>query len=134
VLVTLGPSVKREEFGSPENTIFESFLPHSAVLPHVAAVVSQCGLGTLMKTLRHGVPVVCLPVLGDQPDNAARVEASGAGIRLSRDASADEIGAAIRRVIAEPAYRQRAQELSRLIAEDGTTAAADEIEAVASAR
>lgn len=132
VLVTLGPSMKREDFGSPENTVFEPFVPHSAVLPHVSAVVTQCGLGTLTKTLRHGVPVVCVPLLGDQPDNAARVEARGAGIRLTPDASVPTLRSAILQVIADPTYRLRAEEFSRLITEDGAARAADEIEAVAS--
>ena len=132
VLVTLGPSLKREDFESSGNTVFESFVPHSAVLPHVSAVVTQCGLGTLTKTLRQGVPVICIPLLGDQPDNAARVEAKGAGIRLSPDATVTAIRSAIQEVISQAKYRERAQELSRLIAEDGTTGAANEIEAVAS--
>jgi MGT family glycosyltransferase len=132
VLVTLGPSLTREDSESPANTLFESFVPHSAVLPHVFAVVTQCGLGTLTKTLRQGVPVICIPLLGDQPDNAARVEAKGAGIRLSPDATVTAIRSAIQEVISQAKYRERAQELSRLIAEDGTTGAANEIEAVAS--
>jgi UDP:flavonoid glycosyltransferase YjiC (YdhE family) len=46
VVVTLGPSMKRDEFTAPVNTVFETFVPHSAVLPHCAAMVTQCGLGT----------------------------------------------------------------------------------------
>jgi UDP:flavonoid glycosyltransferase YjiC (YdhE family) len=60
------------------------------------------------------------------------VEAKGAGIRLSPDATVTAIRSAIQEVISQAKYRERAQELSRLIAEDGTTGAANEIEAVAS--
>jgi MGT family glycosyltransferase len=133
VLVTLGPAMNREDFPSPENTVFETFVPHSAVLPHVSALVSQCGLGTVTKALKHGIPVICVPLAGDQPDNAARVAAHGAGVRLSPMASTEELRAAMRRVVEEPSFRQRAQALARLIAEDGTSRAADEIEEVANA-
>src|SRR3954471_20413925 len=63
------PAGKRK----PPNARLERYVPHSAVLPMAAAMVTQCGLGTMGKALSHGVPLVCLPLLGDQPENAARV-------------------------------------------------------------
>jgi MGT family glycosyltransferase len=133
VLVTLGPSMTRADFPAPENTVFETFVPHSAVLPYVSAIVSQCGLGTLTKALKHGVPVVCVPLAGDQPDNAARVEAHGAGIRLSATATTEELHAGIQRVLEDGVYRQGAVALARLIVEDGAAEAADQIGEVSSA-
>jgi UDP:flavonoid glycosyltransferase YjiC (YdhE family) len=81
-LVTLGPALDPAQFKAPSDVRLEAFVPHSAVLPHAKARVTQCGLGTLMKALAHGLPLVCIPLVGDQPDNAARVVAHGAGIRL----------------------------------------------------
>ena len=76
VLVTLGPALDPSGFfKAPDNVRLEKFVPHRAVLPHAAAVVSQFGLGTVMKALAHGVPLVCIPLVGDQPENAARVQA-----------------------------------------------------------
>src|SRR5439155_25569671 len=79
-LVTLGPSLDVSQFTAPPNVIFETFVPHASVLPHVTAMVTQCGMGTLMKALSHGIPLLCMPLVGDQPDNAARVVARGAGV------------------------------------------------------
>ena len=45
----------------------------------------------------YGVPLVCVPLLSDQPDNAARVVARGAGIYVLPNASPEQIGAAIQR-------------------------------------
>ena len=39
----------------------------------MAAIVSQGGHATVMKALTHGIPLVCLPLCGDQPEVAARV-------------------------------------------------------------
>ena len=73
-VVTLGPTLSRETFDVPANVQVEQFVPHEGVLPHVSAVVTQCGLSTITKVLAAGLPMVCLPVLGDQPANAARVD------------------------------------------------------------
>jgi UDP:flavonoid glycosyltransferase YjiC (YdhE family) len=91
VLVTLGPALDPTEFPAPPNVHLERFVPHSAVLPHTAAMVTQCGVGTLAKALAHGVPLLCIPLVGDQPENAARVFARGAGLRLRGEALPREI-------------------------------------------
>jgi len=109
----------------------EAFVPHSAVLPHVTAMVTQCGLGTLMKALVHGVPLVCIPLVGDQPDNAARVVAHGAGVRLDRDATPGRISAAIQRVLTEPGFGESARRMAGILAkEDGVRTTVEEIESV----
>jgi len=132
VLVTLGPSLNEAEFQPPPNAIFEAFVPHSAVLPHVAAMVTQCGLGTLSKALMHGVPLVCMPLVGDQPDNAARIVSRGAGIWPRSDASVQSIRAAISNVLEQPSYREAArrvgEELARATPE---ITAANELESLA---
>ncbi len=43
-LVTLGTPLGREDFEAPPNVVLETFVPHSAVLPYVSAVVSKCGV------------------------------------------------------------------------------------------
>lgn len=131
VLVTLGP-LDPAQFSAPSNVRLERFVPHAAVLPRAAALVTQAGLGGVTKALAHSVPLVCIPLVGDQPDNAARVVAHGVGISLARDASPDLIRAAVRRVLDEPRFRERARQMADALAkEDGAQAAAREIEAVA---
>lgn len=130
-LVTVGPALDPAQFKGSLNVRLEAFVSHSAVLPHAKAMVTQCGLGTLMKALAHGVPVVCIPLVGDQPENAARVVAHGAGIRLERDASSGEIRSAIQRVLTQPGFGESARRLAKILAkEDSAQKAAEEIEAV----
>ena len=134
-LVTIGPSLDPGDFTAPPNVQLETFVPHAAVMPETAAMVTQCGLSTLMKALAAGLPLVCIPIGADQPDNAARVVARGAGISLTPDASPDQIGVAIQRVLDDPRYRAAAQRLAAVLAnEDGTQNAADEIEIAARTR
>ena len=130
-MVTLGPALAAARFTPPPNVILETFIPHTAVLPHVDAMVTQCGLGTLMKALAHGVPLVCIPVLGDQPDNAARVMARGAGLRVPADAAPGRLREAIQRVVTDPSFRHAAQQLATEMAgENPVQAAVDEIVSV----
>lgn len=51
--------------------------PHSLLFPHAAAVVQQCGIGTLAQSLRSGRPMLSVPYSHDQPDNAWRVKHLG---------------------------------------------------------
>ncbi len=132
VLVTLGPALDPAEFSIPPNVSVERFVPHSAVLPDAAVLVTQCGLGTIAKAIGCGVPLLCIPLLGDQPDNAARVVARGAGIRIEHDVRPKDIAVAIRRLLTEPSFREAASRLAATLRqeEDATQRAAREIEAV----
>jgi UDP:flavonoid glycosyltransferase YjiC (YdhE family) len=131
-LVTLGPALDASRFTAPPNAVFETFVPHAAVLPQVTAMVTQCGMGTLMKALAHGIPLVCVPLAGDQPDNAARAVARGAGIRLGPDASPEHVRGALQRILGEPSFRAAARRLGKVLAaEDGARTAADELESLA---
>jgi UDP:flavonoid glycosyltransferase YjiC (YdhE family) len=82
-----------------------------------------------MKALTHGVPLVCIPLVGDQPDNAARVVAHGAGIRLERDSTPEQIRAAIEQVLRQPGFGESARRIAGTLAkENGAQTAAEEIE------
>jgi UDP:flavonoid glycosyltransferase YjiC (YdhE family) len=101
-------------------------------MPLAAAMVTQCGLGTLAKALAVGLPLVCLPLIADQPGNAALVAAHGAGVRLHPSASPAHIARAIRRVLTEPCFREAAGRLAtHLASEDGARNAGSELEALA---
>ena len=129
-VVTLGASLSGESFDVPGNVRLETFVPHEVVLPHVVAVVTQCGFSTVTKALSHGVPLVAIPVLGDQPANAARISAHGVGIRLATDASSSTIAAAISRIVDDGSYRAAARRFAAVVAiEDPRAAVLAELDA-----
>ncbi|HEX8693557.1 MAG TPA: glycosyltransferase [Longimicrobium sp.] len=130
-LVTLGPAMAGESFDVPANVAAVASAPHARVFPHAAAVVTHAGHGTVMRALAHGVPLLCLPMGRDQDDNAARVVARGAGLRLSPRAGPPRISAAVRRLLGEPGFRAQAERLGRVIADDvAADRAVRELEAV----
>jgi hypothetical protein len=63
----------------------------------------------------HGVPILCMPGFGDQPDMAARPAHHGAGLALPYiwKAKEEEVYAALMRLITEPSFKESAQKLSR---------------------
>jgi MGT family glycosyltransferase len=103
----------------PPNVHVARYVPHARVLPDAALVVTHAGLGTVHAALAHGLPMVCMPIGRDQPDNAARVAWHGAGVRLSPNSRADRIAATIRGVLDDPAFRASARRLAASIAEEG---------------
>jgi UDP:flavonoid glycosyltransferase YjiC (YdhE family) len=90
-----------------------------------AAVVTHAGHASTLRPLMAGVPLVCMPLGRDQPDNAARVTERGAGLRLHPEATAEEIASALRRVLYDPSYRQAARALGARIAIDAGARSAE---------
>ena len=115
-LITTGGATLRPT--PPANVHVARFVPHSQVLPEAAAVVTHAGLGTVHAALAHGRPLVCLPIGRDQPDNAARVEWHGAGIRLSPKSAPGVIRAAVESVLGDPAFSASARRLAAAFAEE----------------
>jgi hypothetical protein len=82
------------------------------VLPHARVVVCHGGSGTTLGALAAGVPLVVAPLFADQPLNARRVAAVGAGIVVEpRDDGAlrsavdpADLHDAIAAVLADDAY------------------------------
>ncbi len=114
-VVTLGPALRSSRFRIPENVTAFDHLPHSAVLPGAAAVITHAGHGTVMAALAHGVPMVCIPMGRDQYHVAERVASLGAGLVVDCDSTADVIGRALSEVLDRPGFRQHAEEIRRAI-------------------
>jgi UDP:flavonoid glycosyltransferase YjiC (YdhE family) len=83
-----------------------------ALLPRCALLVSHGGFNSVKEALAQGVPLVILPIAGDQPYCAKRCQALGVGRVVGpsdRDAAA--IRAAVRTVLGDPAYRGQARHM-----------------------
>jgi len=134
-VMTAGPALDLDGFEAPANIQVVASAPHSEVLRHAAAAVTHGGHGTVAKALAAGVPLVVMPMGRDQGDNAARVVAHGAGIRLKRTASETTIAEAVERVLGEPSFRLAAAGIGDAIrAGAGPTLAVEVIEAAAADR
>jgi MGT family glycosyltransferase len=132
VLVLTGPELDPSEVPGGPGVRVESYVPHAAVLPHAAVVISHGGMGSLLEAFRAGVPSVCIPLGRDQAENAAAAAEWGAAIALPGDATSGRLRAAITEALASPALRGGARRMAGALAAcGGASAAADEIEQVA---
>lgn len=115
-VVTLGPALDGVALRVPGNAHVVASASHDALMREAALVVTHCGHGTVMRALAHRRPMLCLPMGRDQNDNAARVAARGAGIRLAPDADAAALRDAIATLLADPCYAAAAAALGTAIA------------------
>jgi UDP:flavonoid glycosyltransferase YjiC (YdhE family) len=75
----------------PSNVRVERWVQEAELLPHAAAAVGHGGTGTTLRALAAGCPLVVVPLFGDQPQNAGRVAAAGAGVVATIDGIRDSI-------------------------------------------
>ena len=117
-LVTLGPALAPADFPAPANVAVVQGAPHSLLYPKAAVVVTHAGHATATRPLMDGVPLLCIPLNRDQPDNAIRLVERGAALKLTRHDSAADIAPAVMRLIEEPAFAAAARSLGAAIAAD----------------
>lgn len=130
-LVTVGPALDLAAFPSTEAVRVVASAPHGAVFGQAALVVTHGGHGSVLRPLMAGLPLLVLPGLRDQRDNAARVTHRGAGLMLERDAPPEKIAEAVKTLLADPNFRDAAAALGGGIAADlAARSAEDRLEAL----
>ncbi|BDU18888.1 glycosyltransferase [Dyella sp. GSA-30] len=125
--ILLDPSDSMERVSDDDILVLRR-VPQLALLEHLDAIVCHGGQNTISEAISHGVPLVVAPIRDDQPMNAAQVVDAGVGVRVrfGRPRAA-AIGAAIDRVLGDPAYRAAALDIQPSMA-NGTDRAADAVE------
>ncbi|XP_060804234.1 UDP-glycosyltransferase UGT5-like [Amyelois transitella] len=102
--------------GNPKNIYSSKWLPQNDILAHpgVLAFYSHCGMMSTTEAIHHGVPMVGMPVFGDQPANAAAVEESGLGVQIQiRDVTKELLLEKFKTVL-DPKFRENVKRISRV--------------------
>lgn len=120
-VVTLGKALEQLAIEAPDNVRILDSASHEAILPSTQVVLTHGGHGTVLRALRHGVPLVVMPMGRDQNDNAARVEYHRVGIRLAPTASPSEIASAVQDVLADASFAEQARRMAGLLAAEGSS-------------
>ncbi|XP_062905720.1 UDP-glucuronosyltransferase 3A1-like [Mobula hypostoma] len=93
------------------------WLPQNDLLGHpkVRLLVTHGGINSLQQAVYHGVPVIGIPLFGDQFDNMVRVEAKGLGLTVHvTQVQADHLSHTMATVIKDKRYKASAETLSRI--------------------
>jgi UDP:flavonoid glycosyltransferase YjiC (YdhE family) len=118
------------------NARLVDWVSYARTMPRCAAVVCHGGHGTLARALASGVPVVACPHAGDMAENSARIRWAGLGVSLPRRFhTARGVRLAVRRVLGEPGYAERARAVAQWSrSHDGAATAAEAVEELAAGR
>jgi MGT family glycosyltransferase len=133
-IVTAGP-VEIDPKIVPDNAVVVSRAPHDEILPMAALTITHAGHGTVISSLKYGVPLLCLPnPVADQPILASQIEALGCGLSLDGDnATPTEIKDAIGRLLNERSFTANARTLAETISYcPGVAAATSQLETLLS--
>lgn len=141
VVWSLPEDVQRFVPERSERFHIEKWLPQSALLyhPKVTAVITHCGWSAVHECVAGAKPVLPLPFQADQPFNAELLLKNGMGARLAPtpeanvdhsggsaykegSLTAEQVEAAVREVLGNRSYQQRAEKLRAVSKEAGGAA------------
>lgn len=131
LVLSVGQSVNPDELRPiPSDAIIVRTAPQLELLKGAALCITHAGLNTTLEALAQGVPMIALPIGYDQPGVAARVEYHGVGESLEIETiTGEQLLEAIRKVLENPSYLERARYFQKVIGEThGLEVAADRIE------
>jgi glycosyltransferase DesVII len=113
VVAALLPA-QRDELGTlPDNVRVVSSVPLHALFPTCSAAVHHGGFGTFATALAAGVPALSVATpFADNPLRCRLLEQAGGGLYLPHvQATAETIGAGVRRLLTEPSFAEGAARL-----------------------
>uniref|UniRef100_A0A3P8TXX0 UDP-glucuronosyltransferase n=1 Tax=Amphiprion percula TaxID=161767 RepID=A0A3P8TXX0_AMPPE len=99
------------------NTLMLDWLPQNDLLGHpkTRVFVAHGGTNGMQEAIYHGVPLVGLPLMFDQPDNFFRMKARGVAKVLDfATVNRDNFREALKEVLYEPSYKEKMKVLSSL--------------------
>ncbi|NXA25203.1 UD11 glucuronosyltransferase, partial [Ibidorhyncha struthersii] len=101
----------------PKNVKLVKWLPQNDLLAHpkTRAFITHGGSHGVYEGICNAVPMVLMPLFGDQMDNAKRVESRGAGLTLNiLEMTSKDISTALKAVINDKKYKENIKHLSDL--------------------
>ncbi|EFB25096.1 hypothetical protein PANDA_021500, partial [Ailuropoda melanoleuca] len=93
------------------NVKIVDWLPQNDLLAHpqIRLFVTHGGLNSIMEAIQHGVPMVGIPVLGEQAENLIRVEAKKFGVSIQlKQVKAETLALKMKEVIEDKRYKSAA--------------------------
>ncbi|XP_004419188.1 PREDICTED: UDP-glucuronosyltransferase 2C1-like [Ceratotherium simum simum] len=107
---------KKPETLGPNTRLYE-WIPQNDLLGHpkTRAFITHCGTNGIYEAIYHGVPMVGIPMFGDQTDNIARMKAKGVAVEVDlRTMTSSDLLDALKVIINNPSYKESAMSLSRI--------------------
>ncbi|XP_020577133.1 cyanidin-3-O-glucoside 2-O-glucuronosyltransferase-like [Phalaenopsis equestris] len=112
-------------FSWDRGLVVEGWAPQKNILAHpsVGGFVTHCGWSSVIEGMRHGVPMIAIPLQLDQPLNAALMVELGVAVKVKKEEGGgvfrgEELARCIREVVVGEegeGVRRRAKEMARIM-------------------
>ncbi|VVC36156.1 UDP-glucuronosyl/UDP-glucosyltransferase [Cinara cedri] len=102
----------------PANIIVRKWFPQNDILnhPNCRLFITHGGFHSLIESIYHGVPMLSIPVFGDQTHNSVGVEQRGFALYVPYfDLTADKFGSKLRLLLQYPRFGIAAKRASAII-------------------
>ncbi|KAF8363933.1 hypothetical protein PRIPAC_90856 [Pristionchus pacificus] len=101
------------------NLIEATWLPQIDLLydPRLSLFITHCGQGSTIEATTAGVPLIVVPIVGDQKRNAAVIARIGTGIVLEKQSLEDAVmmESTLRSALTDDKYRKKASAVGEMI-------------------
>ena len=121
VIVSTGDEKAYEKYANStlnsDSILLVPHTPQVEILKISHLFITHAGMNSVSEAINYGVPIICLPLSGDQPFVAWRVaDELGMGIRLQPDSTltVDKVKESINQILTNPSYKQQATHLSKI--------------------
>ncbi|KAF5307254.1 hypothetical protein FQR65_LT06970 [Abscondita terminalis] len=108
----------------PDNVITSKWFPQQDILrhPNIILFITQGGLQSFEEALEAQVPLLGIPVMGDQKTNVQRIANKGLGMMLEyKYITKDSFKSALIEVITNPKYRKTVKMYAELVKDQPST-------------
>ncbi|XP_066247694.1 UDP-glycosyltransferase UGT5-like [Euwallacea similis] len=102
----------------PKNVMISKWFPQQEILahPNCKLFISHGGLLSTIETVHAGIPILALPIFGDQKMNAIRITQKGFGLSIAFSQITEEsLGNLLNEILENPKYLQAAKTSSALL-------------------
>jgi MGT family glycosyltransferase len=115
VVITTGWQIDPAQLAPlPDNVIATTYLPGIEMMKRSDLVICQSGNGTTYQALYAGVPIIGVPTHGEQWQNAALIEAQGAGLAIKPE-EINNIKPLIEKILNNGYYKENALRMKKIL-------------------
>lgn len=111
----------------PKNVMVKKWFPQNDILghPNCRLFITHGGILSLIEAIYHGVPMLSLPVFGDQTHNSIEAESRGFALYVPYfELTAEAFGSKLQQLLRDPRFGEAAAKAS-LIMQDNPTSIMD---------
>jgi MGT family glycosyltransferase len=121
VVLSVGKQTDIRQFKDiPTNFIVRNYVPQLEILQQADVFITHGGMNSSSEGLYFGVPLVVIPVMGDQPIVANRIEELGAGLQLNRqELDAITLRNTTEQVLLNSSFKEKSLEIGKSLRDSG---------------